>query len=206
MEEQETIIHFLDNFGAGTFISVSLALVLGAIFIIKKFMKTKKDYDSSHKKKILEEQKQEKNTENVQHIYDKVSELELKIDDQGKELKEYFDERCDLLETRVTATERLTEDLTNYVRESRMLLNNISETLDSTNNSINILIDSDCQTIEAFIMSEYCKWVEDKKEIDLISLQNIEKMYKKYLEEVGENNDKFIEKLVMELRNLPTKK
>ena len=68
------------------------------------------------------------------------------------------------------------------------------------------MLDSDCETIRSFIMSEYCKWVEDKGEIDLITLQNIERMYKKYLEEVGENTDEFIDKLVNEIRQLPTKK
>ena len=53
-------------------------------------------------------------------------------------------------------------------------------------------------------MQTYRECMEER-EIDLSTLQNVERMYKKYMEEI-EDNDDFIEKLMNEMRNLPIKK
>ena len=84
-----------------------------------------------------------------------------------------------------------------------MNINKILDSIDNIMKNIHILIDSDKETIRSFIMSEYYKW--EGKVIDLITLQNIERLYKKYLEELGDESDDFIDKIMTELRNLPTK-
>lgn len=204
---EQGLIDLLNNFGAGTFIAGMLCIVSGVILIIKKLISIKKKYDENHTSKILQDEQQKQESENVEKMIGKFSELETKIDNQGKELKSYVDERYDILETRLNANDKVISDLNKSVLNTNNSLSEISESLIKINGSIDILIDSDCETIRSFIMSEYCKWVsEDRGEIDLISLQNIERMYKKFLEEVGENTDEFIDKLVQEIRQLPTKR
>lgn len=204
---EQGLIDLLNNFGAGTFIAGMLCIVSGGILIIKKLISIKKKYDENHTSKILQDEQQKQESENVEKMIGKFSELETKIDNQGKELKSYVDERYDILETRLNANDKVISDLNKSVLNTNNSLSQISESLIKINGSIDILIDSDCETIRSFIMSEYCKWVgEDRGEIDLISLQNIERMYKKFLEEVGENTDEFIDKLVQEIRQLPTKR
>lgn len=204
---EQGLIDLLNNFGAGTFIAGMLCIVSGGILIIKKLISIKKKYDENHTSKILQDEQQKQESENVEKMIGKFSELETKIDNQGKELKSYVDERYDILETRLNANDKVISDLNKSVLNTNNSLSEISESLIKINGSIDILIDSDCETIRSFIMSEYCKWVsEDRGEIDLISLQNIERMYKKFLEEVGENTDEFIDKLVQEIRQLPTKR
>lgn len=204
---EQGLIDLLNNFGAGTFIAGMLCIVSGVILIIKKLISIKKKYDENHTSKILQDEQQKQESENVEKMIGKFSELETKIDNQGKELKSYVDERYDILETRLNANDKVISDLNKSVLNTNNSLSQISESLIKINGSIDILIDSDCETIRSFIMSEYCKWVgEDRGEIDLISLQNIERMYKKFLEEVGENTDEFIDKLVQEIRQLPTKR
>ena len=70
---------------------------------------------------------------------------------------------------------------------------------------IDVLTDSDINTHRAYIISEYHRAMKDKK-IDLITLQSIENIYKKYLSEDKNGGDEFITGLVNEIRNLPTKK
>ena len=55
------------------------------------------------------------------------------------------------------------------------------------------------------IFTKEKKYVKKEKSIDLISLQNLENIYNKYLEEDG-GKDEFLAKLMKELRDLPTTK
>ncbi|MDY5873608.1 MAG: hypothetical protein SPK36_02335, partial [Bacilli bacterium] len=95
------------------------------------------------------------------------------------------------------------DKIENKINGYQMNINKILDSIDNIMKNINILIDSDKETIRSFIMSEYYKW--EGKVIDLITLQNIERLYKKYLEELGDESDDFIDKIMTELRNLPTK-
>ena len=202
----QNLVDFLNNFGAGTSIA-GIVLIGSFIYMIyKKIKGFKNNYDNTHRQKVLEDEHQKQESENVEKIIGKVSELETKIDDQNKDLKNYVDEKYEVLENRINANDNVVSDLNKSVLATNNALSQISESLLKIDKSIDVLLDSDCETIRSFIMSEYCKWVEDKGEIDLITLQNIERMYKKYLEEVGENTDEFIDKLVNEIRQLPTKK
>ena len=70
---------------------------------------------------------------------------------------------------------------------------------------INLLFESDKEYIIAFITDVYQRYVKEKRCIDLITLQNVESIYTRFLVETG-SEDKFLSKLMMEIRNLPTTK
>ena len=82
------------------------------------------------------------------------------------------------------------------------LLEDIMSKIES---QISILINSDVEYAKAYITDCYNKFVKVEHHIDLISLQNVESVYNKFVQETG-LEDEFLSKLMRELRNLPTTK
>ena len=200
------VVTILDNIGAGTFISIIIAFSILGIGVYKWVTRTKKTIDTISENRVISRQKNEKESKDLETLLNKMTSLENKFDTQTNEIKAYVDEKCDMLDTRVTGNEKNVRKLRNEVMDYKQTTDKILETIHEIDNKIEVLIDSDKETIRTFIMTEYNKWVGEKKEIDLLSLQNIERLYKKYLEELDEDGDEFIEKLIKELRNLPTKR
>lgn len=200
------LVSILDNIGAGTFISGAIVLITAGIALYKLIKKTKNEMDQRTKDKVLEDKKREEEAESLEVLIDKMASLESKFDQQSNELRSYVDGRLETMTTRIEGNEKLVKKLRTEVMDYKNTTDKILETIHKIDEKIGILIDSDKETIRTFIMTEYNKWVIDKKEIDLISLQNIERLYTKYLEEIGDSGDEFIEKLIKELRNLPTKR
>ena len=78
--------------------------------------------------------------------------------------------------------------------------NTQNETLRILTDKINLLIDSDKDSIKSFITDRHHHFCYDKKWIDDYSLDCIEKRYKHYTDEGGNS---FIHDLMKELRALP---
>ena len=201
----QDIINILNNIGAGTFLML-LAGFAGLGYKIYKKVKTAKDaYDDIHRKKVLKDQEEKTESDTLRNVSTKLDEMENKIDQQGNDLKGYIDDKYGVLETRMNANDKIIEELKKTSMNNNTMMENISDSLNKIDTSIGVLIDSDCETISSFITSEY-KTAMEEGEIDLITLQSIERMYKKYLVEAGDTTDEFIEKLMNELRSLPTRK
>ena len=129
--------------------------------------------------------------------------LEETIEQQNIEMKKYVDNKIKKVQCNVESDNAEIDKIEDQIKGYQMNINKILDSIDNIMKNIHILIDSDKETIRSFIMSEYYKW--EGKVIDLITLQNIERLYKKYLEELGDESDDFIDKIMTELRNLPTK-
>ena len=86
------------------------------------------------------------------------------------------------------------------LKYSQRLLESQNETLRILTDKINLLIDSDKDSIKSFITDRYHHFCYDKKWIDDYSLDCIEKRYKHYTDEGGNT---FINDLMKELRALP---
>jgi chromosome segregation ATPase len=81
----------------------------------------------------------------------------------------------------------------------------LEEKLLKIEEQISVLINSDVEYIKAYITDAYDRYVTTEKNIDLLTLQNIESVYNHVLQETGEE-DEFLAKLMREIRNLPTTK
>ena len=81
----------------------------------------------------------------------------------------------------------------------------LEDKVSKVESQINVLITSDVEYIKAYITDSYNKFVKENHHIDLLSLQNVESVYNRLLQETGVE-DEFLSKLMRELRNLPTTK
>ncbi len=87
-----------------------------------------------------------------------------------------------------------------YIKNYEIMQNTQNETLRILTDKINLLIDSDKDSIKSFITERHHHFCYNKKWIDDYSLDCIEKRYKHYTDE---NGNSFIYDLMKELRALP---
>lgn len=110
---------------------------------------------------------------------------------------------------RANKENKIHENLADEIQCCKLQINAINkkaeatdETLNNLLTKINLLIDSDRDSIKTIITDKYHYFME-QKEIDDYSLDCLEKMFKHYIDE---NGNSFIEDLMNQMRALPRKK
>ena len=200
----ENLIRLLDNIGLGTFIGLVVSVVMFSVPIIKYLKEKKNAAKDKIKNEVLKEEDEEKTKKDIETAISKIEGIDEKLDDHTNKIKEYVDERIGLIETQVKANTKYINHSKNEMENYRTRTEELLDIVKKTEENVKILIDSDKDTIYYIIMQTYRKCI-DENEIDLSTLQNVERMYKKYIEEI-EDVDDFIEKLMNEMRELPIKK
>ena len=200
----ENLIRLLDNIGLGTFIGLVVSVVMFSVPIIKYLKEKKNAAKDKIKSEVLKEEDEEKTKKDIETAISKIEGIDEKLDDHTNKIKEYVDERIGLIETQVKANTKYINRSKNEMENYRTRTEELLDIVKKTEENVKILIDSDKDTIYYIIMQTYRKCI-DENEIDLSTLQNVERMYKKYIEEI-EDVDDFIEKLMNEMRELPIKK
>jgi predicted nucleic acid-binding Zn-ribbon protein len=97
------------------------------------------------------------------------------------------------------------DDLEKSIREISPKLQLMEQRIEKLERQIGDLLRSDVDYIKAYITDAYNKYVKEEQHIDLLTLQNVESVYNRLLEETG-SEDEFLSKLMRDLRNLPTTK
>lgn len=111
-------------------------------------------------------------------------------------LKQVFNKETEQEQEIDSIQHRFDEHLKNY----EIMQNVQNETLKILTRKINLLIDSDKDSIKSFITERHHYFCYEQKWIDDYSLDCIEKRYKHYEDEGGNS---FIHDLMEELRKLP---
>lgn len=123
------------------------------------------------------------------------------IDWAHKRLKEKYDRENSSKTIHNEITERL-EDHEKRIERIEQNQLDIIKSLESLNNKINVLIESDKDDIKADLTRIHHFYCYNQKWIDDYTLECCEKRYKHYRDEGGNS---FIEGFMNELRNLPKK-
>lgn len=198
------VVKFLNNFPAGSFLLFVFGIVTLIVTYYKVWKAKKQEISDKGGELALKDQQEKTESSNIQQLIQQVGSLEETIENQNIELRKYVDNQVKNLKIQTRSNNEDIDKIKNQIKDYQQDINRILDSIRQIMENMNILIDSDKETIRSFILSEYHNW--SGKEIDLITLQNIERLYKKYLEELGDDNDEFIDKIMTELRNLPTKR
>ena len=201
----DNLIAYLNNLRFGDVLLFIVTMVWAGLWIKKAVT----DVMNKHKESVELEVKNK-------------SEAATLIEDVNKANSEIMTMRDDLDKKFETVQKTISEHIKKDNENSEKLENSLSEfnrfameyikkieslenRVDKMEHQIDLLFKSDKEYFRAFIMEGYNKYVKKEKSIDLISLQNLENIYNKYLEEDG-GKDEFLAKLMKELRDLPTTK
>ncbi len=201
----DQIAKFLDQWSAGY---VFLILV-GVYTIIVWLYKFFKNLNSHTEAQVTEKIKK---SERIDGIVDDITTLKSELENITKDvdnykklvdgkLKEIIDKASVDDDTFIKSLNEIKNTLSLIDPKLKLLEDKVSK----VESQINVLITSDVEYIKAYITDSYNKFVKENHHIDLISLQNVESVYNRLLQETGVE-DEFLSKLMRELRNLPTTK
>lgn len=201
----DNLIAYLNNLRFGDVLLFIVTMVWAALWIKKAVT----DVMNKHKESVELEVKNKSEAATLIEDVNKANSeimtmrdnLDKKFETVQKTISEHIkkdNENSEKLENTLSEFNRLAME---YIKKIESLENRV----DKMEHQIDLLFKSDKEYFRAFIMEGYNKYVKKEKSIDLISLQNLENIYNKYLEEDG-GKDEFLAKLMKELRDLPTTK
>lgn len=196
-----TFIEFLNSILPGLGIGLSVVVVLGG-FVLKGYKALKKQI-ADHDTEILKKA-EEGRVDN--EFKDEMLELASNL----KNIKTDFSSTIDNLNQQMEALSKTVSEIKEASDESDTTLvkkmnqyetrqEEINAKIDAVHESMNLLIESDKESIRSFITLQYYE-CQEKGYIEVYVLQALEDRYEKYL---IENGDSFIANLVKEMRKLP---
>ena len=196
-----TFIEFLNSILPGLGIGLSVVVVLGG-FVLKGYKALKKQI-ADHDTEILKKAEEGRVDSEFK---DEMLELAANI----KNIKTDFSSSIDNLNHQMEALSKTVSEIKEASDESDTTLvekmnqyetwqEEINAKIDAVHESMNLLIESDKESIRSFITLQYYE-CQEKGYIEVYVLQALEDRYEKYL---IENGDSFIANLVKEMRKLP---
>lgn len=180
------VIQFLDQFNLGSAIQFLIGVCgcLGSAYVFVR-----------HETKKIKEKGSQETLEALANTEEK------------KQLEEYGN-RIDFLENDLsTLQEGVKKEATIYQEMAEKLhrIDTLEQEIKVVKKEIIDLLTSSVSINRSLILQVYNRCVINEKTIDLMSLQNVEKLYDNYLAEVKDGGDEFINKIMSEIRDLPTR-
>ena len=201
----DQIAEFLDQWSAGYI----FLIIVGVYTVAKKLYEIIKKITNQTEEQVT---KKIKDSEKIDGILTDITSLKTEIDKISNDVNNYkgiIDGK--LKEIIKNSSENGDEFIKSLdeIKNTLMIIDPkvkiLEDKISKLESQINVLITSDVEYIRAYITDSYKKFVKELHHIDLMSLQNVESIYNRFLQETG-SEDEFLSKLMRELRNLPTTK
>lgn len=201
----DQIAEFLDQWSAGYI----FLIIVGVYTVVKKLYEIIKKITNQTEEQVT---KKIKDSEKIDGILTDITSLKTEIDKISNDVDNYkgiIDGK--LKEIIKNSSENGDEFIKSLdeIKNTLMIIDPkvkiLEDKISKLESQINVLITSDVEYIRAYITDSYKKFVKELHHIDLMSLQNVESIYNRFLQETG-SEDEFLSKLMRELRNLPTTK
>lgn len=201
----DQIADFLDQWSAGYI----FLIIVGVYTVAKKLYEIIKKITNQTEEQVT---KKIKDSEKIDGILTDITSLKTEIDKISNDVNNYkgiIDGK--LKEIIKNSSENGDEFIKSLdeIKNTLMIIDPkvkiLEDKISKLESQINVLITSDVEYIRAYITDSYKKFVKELHHIDLMSLQNVESIYNRFLQETG-SEDEFLSKLMRELRNLPTTK
>ena len=201
----DQIAEFLDQWSAGYI----FLIIVGVYTVAKKLYEIIKKITNQTEEQVT---KKIKDSEKIDGILTDITSLKTEIDKISNDVDNYkgiIDGK--LKEIIKNSSENGDEFIKSLdeIKNTLMIIDPkvkiLEDKISKLESQINVLITSDVEYIRAYITDSYKKFVKELHHIDLMSLQNVESIYNRFLQETG-SEDEFLSKLMRELRDLPTTK
>ena len=201
----DQIAEFLDQWSAGYI----FLIIVGVYTVAKKLYEIIKKITNQTEEQVT---KKIKDSEKIDGIITDITSLKTEIDKISNDVNNYkgiIDGKLkEIIKNSSENGDEFIKSL-NEIKNTLMIIDPkvkiLEDKISKLESQINVLITSDVEYIRAYITDSYKKFVKELHHIDLMSLQNVESIYNRFLQETG-SEDEFLSKLMRELRNLPTTK
>lgn len=165
------VIDWLNNFkmSMGTLLALVVVLVGFVIWCIHRFREYKKNFNET----INEKAKQ----------LIAADESKTKLEDMEKNINNITESIGEITKQLQSITDKLDKN-DEELKNTRKKMEKIDETISTMKDDVDILIDSDKESIRSFILSQYYKITKEGK-VDLYTLNTLDYKYSKYKLEDG---------------------
>ena len=202
----DQFVQYLNKFSAGE-VAIALAVIAWAIYssiqAICAFLE-------KHKQFVQEDLKKNEEwisfKETLNKVVTDLDTLNEKVETDTRKIAEEISSHKHISDDADGTIQRAITNLNESIDEQIKSIRKINERLKTIESQVNLLMESDAAHIRAFIVDAFNRYAQEEKQIDLLTLQNLERVFNKYMEEMGPAGDDFIVKLMQDLRNLPTVK
>lgn len=198
------MVGYLNNLRAGDVLLFIIVMCWAAGWIIEKVGKLRTRERDIAAKDITEKNQYTNLVNDVASTQEELGELKEStktlLDVMKRSIESYVETSTGSNEHLIKTIAEI-EELTND-HEQRIVV--LEKSVERMIDQIDLLFKSDKEYFKAYIVEGYNKYVKGEQEISLITLQNLESMYNKYLNENPDGADEFLARIMRELRNLPT--
>lgn len=165
------VIDWLNNFKMSIGTLIAIVVVLGGIGVaVYRYFKA---YKNNLQKMINEKAKQ----------LIAVDESKNKLEEMEKNINSISDSVSEITEKLNVIAEKIDKN-DEVLKNTRMKVDGIEESISTMKNDVDILLDSDKESIRSYILSQYYKITEEGK-VDLYTLNTLDYKFNKYKLEHG---------------------
>lgn len=201
----DQIAGFLSHWNAGEVFLV----IVGVVCVGKKIYDfSKKAYgviEGGITKKLKSVEQMDSILSDIDSLKNDLNAISTDVESYKKNLDDQVKAIISQSDTGDINIEKVVDELQESLQMMEPKVRLLEDKMSKIESQISILINSDAEYTKAYITDCYNKFVKVEHHIDLISLQNVESVYNKFVQETG-LEDEFLSKLMRELRNLPTTK
>ena len=197
----EDLVGYLNNLRAGDVLNFLVVMGCAGSYVFDKLKKWKSQHKAEVEEEIKKASELEQLTTKLKNTHDELETVKVSMEQLQKLVREHIEGAS----TNSESVQQSINELGKMLVRHGQKIDSLEKCIDKVECQIDLLFKSDKEYFRAYIMEGYNKYVKGEKCIDLMSLQSLENIYNKYLEEDGER-DEFLAKLMRELRNLPTTK
>lgn len=196
-----TFIEFLNSILPGLGIGLSVVVVTGG-FVLKGYKALKKqiaDHDAEILKKAEEGRVDSEFKDEMLELAANLKNIKTDFSSTIDNLNQQMEVLSKTVSEIKEASDESDTTLVNKMNQYETRQEEINAKIDAVHENMNLLIESDKESIRSFITLQYYE-CQEKGYIEVYVLQALEDRYEKYL---VENGDSFIANLVKEMRKLP---
>lgn len=201
----DNLVGYLNHLRFGDVLLFIVTVLWTVLFIRKAIL----DALAKHKESVENEYRERTETatliEDVNKANEELLNMRTDLDNKILEMQNMINEHVQTNNEKSEKIENTLFEFNKLASEYIKKIESLETRVDKMERQIDLLFKSDKEYFRAFILEGYNKYVKAERSIDLVSLQTLESIYNKYLEEDG-GKDEFLAKLMKELRNLPTTK
>ena len=200
----DELVKMLDNFSAGEVLMVIAVVGWVIKSIATSVITVLKDHKEHVKKDFIKEEEWKDIQESIKTTKTDLTNLTEKMNTDMEDFRKDVEKKLGSQDSTESELNVSIQRVNLFIDEQREAMRKITDRVGTIEVQIDLLLKSDAEHIHAYLVDAYNKYVRVEKSIDLITLQNVERVYNKYMEEIRGEGDEFLTKLMRELRNLPT--
>lgn len=200
----DQLVSYLNNLRAGDVLLFIIVVVWAGCQVASKVTEIKDKHRKSVENDLQKREEYEKLVENLKTAQEELDALKQSTQTEFERMKTQITEHAQNTSEEDGITENALEALKDATDKNEQRIIALERAISAVKEQVDLLFKRDKESVHAYILEGYNRYVKKEHSISLITLREYEHMYNRYLSENENQNDEFLARIMRELRNLPT--